>query len=113
MSVCGCKPSWLAIDVQRNLDWNGKEKREAATATSLQNTNSNEVDPEALKIYLNITWNVPIKYHTKCGWDAVVVAAASCPHTNSHSENLHKLQSLPCIENTHTHTNIKHKSGKY
>lgn len=79
--------------------------------------NSNEVDPETLKIFEHrIPWNVPIKYHTNCGWAS---GAAEAPSTTavasavlcSHSENLHKLQSLPYRKHTLTH--IKHKSGKY
>lgn len=83
-------------------------------------TNSNEVDPETLKIFEHhIPWNVPTKYHTSCGWasgaaDAAASAlAAAVLSSHSPSENLHKLQSLPYRKHTLTHAHIKHKSGKY
>lgn len=73
----------------------------SSNGNSIKYTNSNEVDLKTLKIFeLHIPWNVPIKYHTNCGWAAA--GAATAVVLSSHTENLHKLQSLPYRKRTHS-----------
>lgn len=77
-------------------------------------TNSNEVDPETLKIFEHhIPWNVPIKYHTNCGWAfGAADAMAATAVLSSHSENLHKLQSLPYRKHTHKRSHARTHTHK-